>query len=559
MSTAAHGAGEPCGDGLRERETVRTGGRHGGESAASRATSASTKDEDAVEAPRNGSDFAHLFVFANEKAGMKKVDKEHVNQIVFEMSKGSEHFKEAQRRDERTQAEVRKLRAKLATTLESDLAPVRHRVDAKVTKLLRERDLSRIYCVVDMDCFFAAVEMRDDPSLAGKPMAVGGLSMISTTNYLAREYGVRSAMPGFIARKLCPELVFVKSNFDKYRQASQEVRDILKKYDPKLHAGSLDEAYMDITDFVDVKIATEQAGANLDADAQTARRFHVAERVVQAMRDEVSAHTRLTCSAGIARTRMLAKIASDRNKPNGQCVVPWQPEKMLRFTRELAIRKVPGIGKVAEKKLKDALGVATVRDLWDKRYLCAHLLSAVQADYLLRVTLCCTNPSVSSSQASSSSAASSSAAAVSALPSAFGQGEDNQRGRKSIGMERTFSQGASSVQELFDTCLDICARLSRRCVEKQLIGHCVTLKIKKSSFEVFTRQTIVTNAVPRCADGTDLFEHARELLAREMPCRLRLMGIKVSKLIDPSHAPVKIVSSGVLHAVKPWMMRRTLK
>lgn len=462
----------------------------------SKTSDSSAKESGETDSDPRGSDFAHLFVFANEKAGMTKVDKDRVNQVVFEMSKGSEHFREAQRRDERTQIEVRKLREKLSRMLESDLAPVRYRVDERVGKLLQERDLTRIYCVVDMDCFFAAVEMRDDPSLARKPMAVGGMSMISTTNYLAREYGVRSAMPGFIAKKLCPDLVFVKSNFDKYRQASAEVREVFKEYDPDHHAGSLDEAYMDITDYVDDRLSETDK-------RDQAKRMEYAAKVVHEMRQKVADRTKLTCSAGIACTTMLAKIGSDRNKPNGQCVIPWEPKKMLDFVRELAIRKVPGIGKVTEKKLKDALDINSVQDLWEKRYLCAYLLSKIQADYLLRVTLCCTE---SSSR------------------------RDEPRGRQSMGMERTFSVGTSSPQELFDTCQDICGKLANRCVEKKIYGYCVTLKIKKSSFEVFTRQKMLPNAVPRLADGSDLFPHAHELLSKEMPCKLRLMGIKISKL-----------------------------
>jgi len=461
-----------------------------------------------------GAEFAHLFVFANEKAGMMQVDMSKVNDLVYEISKDSEHFKEAQRRDERTQEEVTRLRSKMEQATEQDLVPVRHRLKLQIEKLEQERDLSRIFCVVDMDMFFAAVEMRDDPSLIGKPMAVGGMSMISTANYEARKFGVRSAMPGFIAVKLCPELIFVKGSFGKYGKASEEVKAVLREYDPSL-SGHLDEAFMDLTDFIDSKLG-------LDRTLEERMRF--AEQTVEEMRKRVSEKTKLTCSAGIALTRMLAKIASDKNKPNGQFVVPWELDEMIDFARGLPIRKIPGIGKVTEKKLKELFGVTTVQDLWNKRVEFSYLFKPIMSGYLLRVCLCCTGAQKETS-------------------------ENSPRQQKSASKERTFSNGASNPQELFDICQDICAKLASHCVEKGIIGRCVTLKLKKTNFEVLTRQNMLPVAVPRSSDGSDLFPHARELLSKELPCKLRLMGVMISKLDQKIGASTNFTSSSSSEAI----------
>lgn len=114
----------------------------------------------------------------------------------------------------------------------------------------RQQGAGRVYVHLDMDMFFCAVEMRDDPSLVSVPMAVGSLSMLSTANYAARRYGVRSAMPGFIAKKLCPSLVIIRPNFKKYRQAGAVIRQVLETYDPGLSSHSLDEASLDVTEFI---------------------------------------------------------------------------------------------------------------------------------------------------------------------------------------------------------------------------------------------------------------------------------------------------------------------
>lgn len=188
---------------------------------------------------------------------------------------------------------------------------------------------------IDMDAFYASVEMRDNPSLQNRPIAVGGASdrrgVLCTANYEARKYGVRSAMPTAHARKLCPQLILVKPNFRKYSQASKEVFKIFQDYTDQIEPLSLDEAYLDVT------------------EAENC--FNSATWMAQEIRSRISKKLELPASAGISSNKLIAKMASDYNKPNGQFTVsPWEIET---FIKNVPIEKLWGIGKVTAQKLHE--------------------------------------------------------------------------------------------------------------------------------------------------------------------------------------------------------------
>ena len=197
---------------------------------------------------------------------------------------------------------------------------------------------------IDMDCFFAAVEVRDNPQLATQPVAVGGSSdrrgVIATANYNARKFGVRSAMPTKRALHLCPHLVVVPSNFAKYKVESRKVREIFSRYTDLVEAVSLDEAYLDVTDSP----------------------FHngIATLIAKEIRQKIWEETQLTASAGIAPNKFLAKIASEWRKPNGQYTVA--PEMIAEFVKSLPVQKIHGVGKVTAHKL-NSLGIHTCEDI----------------------------------------------------------------------------------------------------------------------------------------------------------------------------------------------------
>ncbi|WP_150465009.1 DNA polymerase IV [Francisella sp. SYW-2] len=197
---------------------------------------------------------------------------------------------------------------------------------------------------IDMDYFFAQVEEKANPSLKDKPFAVGGTNpkrgVISTCNYIAREYGVHSAMPTVIAMQKCPNLILLNTDFAKYKAASSIIRKIFNTFTDKVEPLSLDEAYLDVTDVIVYK--------------------NSATLIAQAIKQEIFNKTGLTGSAGVAPNKLLAKIASDINKPNGLYVIT--PEQVNDFVKYLPVKKLFGVGKVSQEKLK-SMNVETCLDL----------------------------------------------------------------------------------------------------------------------------------------------------------------------------------------------------
>jgi DNA polymerase-4 len=185
-----------------------------------------------------------------------------------------------------------------------------------------------------MDAFYVSVEIRDNPELANKPVAVGGKSksrgVLSTCNYIAREFGIRSAMPNSVALRKCPNLIIVPGRMEVYKSISVDMRRIFEKYTDKIEPLSLDEAYLDVTD------------CQLFSGSATL--------IAQDIRHTIFNELNLTASAGVAPIKYLAKIASDLNKPNGQYVIP--PKEVLRFIETMPLSKIPGVGKVTFEKLK---------------------------------------------------------------------------------------------------------------------------------------------------------------------------------------------------------------
>ena len=196
---------------------------------------------------------------------------------------------------------------------------------------------------IDMDCFYAQVEMRDFPQYRNIPLAVGGngpRSVLCTCNYLARKFGIRSAMSSFKAKQLCPELIIVQGRMAVYKDVSDQIREIFSRYTPIIEPLSLDEAFLDVTG---------------------CKQFHgSATLIAEQIRADIFNELNLTASAGIAPNKFIAKIASDENKPNGQCVIP--PEKVTSFVENLSLKKIPGIGPKTFQKLQ-SLGFTTCADI----------------------------------------------------------------------------------------------------------------------------------------------------------------------------------------------------
>ena len=347
-----------------------------------------------------------------------------------------------------------------------------------------EADGLRKIIHVDMDAFFASVEQRDNPELRGKPVAVGGSSgrgVVAAASYEARRFGVRSAMPSVTAKRLCPDLIFVKHRFDAYKEASRQIRAIFHHHTDLVEPLSLDEAYLDVTE--------DKLGIGS------------ATRIAELIRQEIRAKTRLTASAGVSYNKFLAKIASDHNKPDGMCII--RPGDGADFVAGLPIRRFHGVGPRAEERMK-ALGIETGGDLAGKdiEWLRAHFGSF--ADYLYRA-----------------------ARGIDLRP------VRSSRIRKSVGGERTFSHDLSSGAELRETLEDIIDIVWGYIERAEAQGRTVTLKMKYTDFTLFSRARSTAQPIASRAEFEGL---ARGLLEEvlPLPMPIRLMGLTLSKLVgDP--------------------------
>ena len=332
---------------------------------------------------------------------------------------------------------------------------------------------------VDMDAFYASVAQMDNPELRGKPVAVGGggtRGVISAASYEARKFGVKSAMSGRLAIKLCPELIFVRTDFARYTEISKKVRNIFYEYTDLVEPLSLDEAYLDVT---------ENKKGNPSASL-------IAEDIRNRIKKEVG----LTASAGISINKFIAKVASDYNKPNGQKTV--NPEEVIKFLEDLDIRKFYGVGKVTAEKMYQK-GIFTGKDLKGKsaEYLEEHFgKSGKSYYYIVR--------GIHNSQVKPN------------------------RIRKSLAAERTFSENLSSEIFMFEKLDHIAEEVSKRLTKSKVAGKTITLKIKYSDFTLQTRSKTLPYFV---SDKSVILETAKDLLYQEkLNNSVRLLGISLSNL-----------------------------
>lgn len=344
-------------------------------------------------------------------------------------------------------------------------------------------DQSRKIIHVDMDAFYASVEQHDNPELQNKALAVGGGSergVVAAASYEARKFGVRSAMSGEVARRLCPELIFVKPRFSRYKEVSKVVHSIFYQYTDLVEALSLDEAYLDVTN--------------------NKKGIPSATLIAEEIRTKIYKLTGLTASAGISINKFLAKVASDYNKPNGQKTIP--PEEAIRFLSDLDVRKFHGVGKVTAEKMYRK-GWYTGADLRNQSLsnLEKHFGKSGQFyfDVVRGIHLSPVRP---------------------------------QRKPKSVGAERTFDKNISSEIFMVSRLEDIAIALDKRLLKTKISGKTITLKIKYSDFVTQTRSKTVPYYT---ADIAVILEVAKELLFQEkVKNSVRLLGISLSNFKKPS-------------------------
>ncbi|KAI9045901.1 Y-family DNA polymerase [Aspergillus affinis] len=424
------------------------------------------------------------------KAGQDAVDQQRVSEIIYNASKGSKFFNHEQTRDRVLTEKIARI-LKEKTRLEShDLSHDLRRADQLLTELELTRDLTQHVVHVDCDAFFAAVEELDRPELKTVPMAVGK-GVLTTCNYEARKFGVRSGMASFVALKLCPQLILLPQNYEKYGAKAKEIRAIFAEYDPLFESASIDEAYLNIT-------------AYCDENQQDP------EEAVQRMRAEVLEKTKVSVSAGIAANAKIAKICSNRNKPNGQFRVPNDRETILSFMKELPVRKVNGVGRVFEREL-DAIGIKTCGDIYPQRALLTKLFGEKAFHFLAQCYLGLGRTKI--------------------------QPVENEE-RKSVGTERTFSE-IGSKEEFRQKLWSISQELEKDLASTQFKGRTLVLKVKLATFEVLSRQCQPPRAVSVAKDLYSFSLPMLEKLEKEVPnLKLRLLGLRCTNLVSTKKAGI---------------------
>ena len=338
---------------------------------------------------------------------------------------------------------------------------------------------------LDMDAFFASVEQRDRPELRGRPVAVGGSpdgrGVVAAASYEARRYGVHSAMPSAEAKRRCPHITFVRSDHSRYRAVSQEVFEIFHSMTPLVEPLSLDEAYLDVT--------------------QNALDEPLAGKVALALKREIHERVGLTASAGVAPNKLIAKIASDMNKPDGLVIIP--PDRIGSFMMELPVKKLWGVGPATERRLREA-GISTCLDLRNRSDEAMGALLGQQGLSLRRM--------------------------------AFGidpRPVRPERTPKSRGAETTFETNVIDTETLERVIAQLAQSVAKSLQRIDRPGRTVTLKLRYSDFTTITRGKTIREPSD---DGSIFAAIATELMhegteAGERP--VRLIGLSVGGLRDP--------------------------
>lgn len=436
--------------------------------------------------------------FDSEKAGLQLVDKSYVERVIQEASKGSPFYLKEQRRDEARREKISLILQK-ASNFENlskeEMELIKDDVDRVVLDLEETRDISRRYVHIDMDMFYAAVEEKKNPSLRDVPFGVGSRQMLSTTNYLARQYGVRSGMPGFIGQRLCPDMVIVPNDFVAYEREAKVVHQIATRYDADFVSIGLDELTMDITSHL--------------RRNPTASVTDIAHR----FREEVFQMTQLTCSAGIAPTSMLAKIASNVNKPNGQYEIRLNNRgEVLNYVKDIPLRKIPGIGYAQEQALH-ALDIKTCGDILKHKYLIGFLFEpkTVRNYFMIGLGLMETHTRT-------------------------------HRIRQSIGKEVSFATPLSSEEALKKLFRRLLEPVHAQCVREKMLACQLKLVIKFRNFDVQT----FSQALPHPTNDLKLMlEAAEKILEPHLSAygEYRLVGCRLQKLIPTVEGGRQITAS----------------
>ncbi|KAK9373633.1 uncharacterized protein V1513DRAFT_448750 [Lipomyces chichibuensis] len=451
------------------------------------------KSESGTSADSSGTLRHRLLGPSVQKSGQDGVNQAAVSEIIYQASQGSKYFEHQKRKEKDLTKKVEYIVNQAAKVSNQELEAAEVRVDALIRQYEATRDLTQTIVHVDCDAFYASVEELDHPELKSKPFAVGN-GVLCTCNYVARKFGVRSAMAEFVARKICPELIVLRLNFPKYIEKSNAIRMILSEYDPRHCAMTLDEAYLNITEYC-AKVTKDR------------------EEVVSEMRRRIFETTGLTVSAGIGPNSRVAKIASNVNKPNGQCAIANDREAVMEFMCNLPVRKITGVGYVLERQLL-ALDVNSCGEIYRKSALLYQIFTDTTMTFLLNCYLGLGSTEVK---------------------------PIDQYERKSVGCERSF-RAISEMAQMKQKLQHVAEDLEKDCKRLNLAGRKLGLKLKKATFEQISRQ----RPMPRPINtASDFYRYGLQMLEKELPITVRLIGLRITDLVNLSHeGPMKTFLKG---------------
>ena len=351
-----------------------------------------------------------------------------------------------------------------------------------------EREFNYIILYMDLDAFYASVEIRDKPFLKGKPVIIGGnpetkRGVVSTCSYEARKFGIHSGMPINKALELCPDVIILRGNFQIYSQVSKNIMEILKRYSSTLKVSSIDEAYIDITDVVE--------------------NYEEAKLLAIDIKDEIYSIEKITCSIGIAPNKILAKIASDVNKPNGLTIV--KPSEVKDFLAPLDITKIPGVGKKS-KQYFDKLNIKTCGDLARTPY---YKIVHSFGNHGLKLWKLVNGYNTESTEK-----------------------KFEKRERKSISKEQTFFETKKSWQEIEIEMRKATEKIIHKAKERRMQFRTVSLKIRDRKFNTSIRSYSLNCYSVK---ENDAYQAIEKLLIpfkkKYSPKDIRLIGVKISNII----------------------------
>ncbi|CAD8074439.1 unnamed protein product [Paramecium sonneborni] len=429
-----------------------------------------------------------IFHYYGNKAGVEGADQ--IKQVIDDATRGSEYYKRQQEKRQQVLQKVNKMQMELENynKNEQKKKEIKEIIQNKVKEFQINTD--RIWAHFDMDMFYVACELLDKPELKDKPVAVGQ-SIVSTANYVARKYGVRSAMPTFVAKKLCPDIIFIPCHFEKYKSVSNIFMTILKKYDDNLESMGLDEANLDLTQYIN----------NSQEDPAI---------LCENIRKDIFLATQLTASCGIGPNKMIAKLASEINKPNGMHVVQQTPTAVLNFLEKLPVRKIPGIGNITEQILT-GLNFNTCKDVRDRADQLYIIFTPKTFEYIFY--------------------------------SCWGVARNYHvefEDQHSISCQRTFS--SISTQREFEDKIDYIAdKLAEEMQSEEKVGNHLTLIIKTAKFEIRNKSLQLNQYTNQAKQISIYGKQLLKIMQLDEP--IRLLGLKMSSLANEKQIQKQSIST----------------